>query len=134
MSDNKVKIHIFHCVNSYSQPDLLRGIDRQLIDPVLIPMPCSGKLDVLYLTKAFETGTDGVAVMVCQQNDCRYLEGSKRATRRASAVADLLEEAGLEKGRITVIPMTGSGTAQAVAELQEFCGKIAGKLSPVPVS
>jgi coenzyme F420-reducing hydrogenase delta subunit len=134
MSDSKVKIHVFHCVNSYSQPDLLRGIDRQLIDPVLIPMPCSGKLDILYLTKAFETGTDGVAVMVCQQSECRYVKGSKRATKRAAFVADLLEEVGLESGRVTVIRMTEGGTAQAVAELREFCGKIAGKLSPVPVS
>ena len=134
MNDSKVKIHVFHCVNSYSTADLLRGLDRQIVDPVLIPMPCSGKLDILYLTKAFETGSDGVAVMVCAQNDCRYLEGSKRASKRVAFVRDLLEELGLDCNSVTVIRMTEGGTTQAVAELKEFCGRLAGKLVPVTVS
>ena len=126
MSNRKTKIHVFHCVNSYEQAEVLRTVDRQIVDLSLISMPCSGKLDILYLTKALETGADGVAVMMCRDGECRYLEGNKRAKKRVGAVEELLEETGLGKGRIAVIQLVEGGTPQAAAELHEFCGKIAG--------
>ena len=126
MSNRKTKIHVFHCVNSYEQAEVLLAIDRQTTDVSLISMPCSGKLDILYLTKAFETGADGVAIMMCNEGECRYLEGNKRAKKRAEAVEELLEETGLGKGRVAVIQLAEGGTPQAAAELRGFCGKIAG--------
>ena len=91
----------------------------------VIPMPCSGKLDILYLTKAFETGADGVAVMMCKEGECRYMEGNLRARKRAEAVGELIEEAGLDKNRITVIQLAEGGVSQAIGELDTFCLKTA---------
>lgn len=87
-------------------------------------MPCSGKLDILYLTKAFETGADGVAIMICKSGECRYLEGNFRARKRAEAVDELLEETGLGKDRMAVIQLDEDGIEKAINELQSFCSKI----------
>ena len=89
-----------------------------------IPLPCSGKMDILYLTKAFETGADGVAIITCKQGECRYLEGDLRARKRAEAVDALLEETGLGKGRIVIIQMKDGGIEQVFREVDDFLAKI----------
>lgn len=90
----------------------------------VIPLPCSGKIDFLYLIKAFENGADGVAVLVCKHGECRYLEGNLRARKRVEAVDTLLEEVGLDKGHITIIQMDDDGMEQVVRELDNFRTRI----------
>ena len=89
-----------------------------------IPVPCSGKVDILYLTKAFETGADGVAIVICKQGECQYLEGNLRARRRAEAIDALLEEIGLGKGRMVIIQMNDGGIKQVIREVEDFSNKI----------
>jgi coenzyme F420-reducing hydrogenase delta subunit len=89
-----------------------------------IPVPCSGKVDILYLTKAFETGADGVAIVICKQGECQYLEGNLRARRRAEAIDALLEEIGLGKGRMVIIQMNDGGSEQVIREVEDFSNKI----------
>jgi coenzyme F420-reducing hydrogenase delta subunit len=97
-----------------------------------IPLPCSGKIDILYLTKAFETGADGVAVVMCRQGECRYLEGNLRARKRAEAVEALLEEVGLGKGRIAVIQMKDGGVEEVTREVEGFLASIRPLSGPAP--
>ena len=52
-----------------------------------ISLPCSGKVDIPYLLKAFETGADGVAIVTCQKNECRHFEGNLRARPATNARA-----------------------------------------------
>ena len=124
MSEGQVKIHFFCCATSYDQAEIARGISQLGIEPKVILIPCSGKLDILYLTKAFETGADGAAVMVCKEGECRYLEGNLRAKKRVAAVEKLLEETGLGADRLTVIQMDEGGVAKAIQELVIFCRHI----------
>ena len=124
MGNGKVNIHIFCCATSYDQAEITRAIDRRDIDARVILIPCSGKLDILYLTKAFETGADGAAVMICPEGECRYLEGNLRAKKRVGAVEKLLEETGLGKDRIAFIQMDEGGVAKATRELDSFCRRI----------
>jgi len=88
-----------------------------------IPLPCSGKIDVPYLMKAFETGADGVAVVICKAGECRFLEGDLRARKRAEAVDALLGETGMGKGRITII-QPKDGMEQVIKEIKDFQVKI----------
>ena len=85
-----------------------------------ISLPCSGKIDVLYLIKAFETGADGVVVVTCRKGECRYLEGNLRARKRAEAVDALLEEIGLSRGHMAVIQLKEGGTNQLIREIEDF--------------
>jgi coenzyme F420-reducing hydrogenase delta subunit len=94
------------------------------VELTAVLLPCSGKIDILYLTKAFETGADGVAVVMCPEGECRYLEGNLRARKRAEAVDALLEEIGLGKGRVAVIQMKDGGAGQAVQELADFLARV----------
>ncbi len=125
MNDKSLKIHVFCCVTSYDQTQLLQNFCPPGDEIKVITLPCSGKLDILYLIKAFETGADGVAVMICKEGECRYLEGNMRARKRAQAVEELLKETGLGEGRVAVFQMDDRGIEQKMRELQDFRLKIA---------
>jgi F420-non-reducing hydrogenase iron-sulfur subunit len=118
------KICLFCCATSYDQAEISRSIDRQGLELKVVSIPCSGKLDILYLTKAFDTGADGVVVMVCPEGECRYLEGNLRARKRVEAVEKLLEETSLGTGRITVVQLGENGVPRALREVKDFCLKI----------
>jgi coenzyme F420-reducing hydrogenase delta subunit len=115
-----LKIYLFHCATSFDQEELMRSYSQQTKEIKLISMPCSGKLDILYLTKAFDTGADGAAIMICKEGECRYMEGNMRARKRAQAIDELLEEAGLGKGRVKVIQMDDGGIKGAIQQLEDF--------------
>jgi F420-non-reducing hydrogenase iron-sulfur subunit len=124
MNNKPVKIDVFYCITGYDQAQLARNFSPGENKVNIISLPCSGKLDILYLVKAFETGADGVAVMICKEGECRYLEGNMRAKKRVEAVEGLLEEVGFGKGRATVIQLDDSGIERAMKKLDEFCLKI----------
>lgn len=133
MQHQSPKITLFHCAAGYDPADLLRLYPQHIHEMNVVSLPCSGKLDILYITKAFETGADGVAVMICPEGDCRYMEGNLRARKRAQAVDALLQEASLGKGRITVIQLDDKGLADAIRKLDAFRLQIAAMVPEAPV-
>ena len=68
----------------------------------IIETPCSGKVDPIYLLKAFEKGADCVVVLACDQRLCTTLEGSRRIHKRIERTKLLLAEAGLEPERLVL--------------------------------
>ena len=120
-----LKICVFYCSNSLSREDLANcNIAAQGDELKAISLPCSGKIDIPYMVKAFETGADGVAVVTCREGECHNLEGNMRAKKRSQAVNSLLEEVGLGEGRITVIQLKDGGIEQVIEEIKAFCTNI----------
>jgi coenzyme F420-reducing hydrogenase delta subunit len=116
-----LKLYIFYCANSFdidefNQTSLEEAGDKQQI----ISLPCSGKADLLYFLKAFETGADGIVLITCPKNECRHLEGNLRAHKRAEHVNSLLEEIGMGNKRITVLNMNKNGMGDIIAKVKEF--------------
>jgi coenzyme F420-reducing hydrogenase delta subunit len=86
-----------------------------------VVLPCTGRLQPEHLLKAFEAGADAVCVITCAQDDCHYLEGSRRAEKRVGYVRELLDEIGLGAQRLTLFQLAaseelGSGAA-AICEM-----------------
>jgi len=124
VNNQSLKIHLFCCSTSIDPDELVRRFNHHGDELKAIPLPCSGKLDILYLTKAFETGADGVAVVTCKPGECQYLEGNLRAKRRVEAVDTLLDEIGLGKGRMAIIQMNDRGIEHVLKEVEEFRSRI----------
>jgi F420-non-reducing hydrogenase iron-sulfur subunit len=125
MKEKSANICVFCCATTYDQAQLTHELSRTGNPVKVIPLPCSGRLDILYVIKAFETGADGAAVMICKEGECRYLEGNMRARKRVEAVEELLEEAGMGEGRVAVIQMDDGGMVGKIKQLEEFCARIA---------
>ena len=76
-------------------------ITRAYVEGVqIIETPCSGKVDPIYLLKAFEKGADAVVVLACDQRLCSTIEGARRIHKRVERTRALLAEAGLEPERL----------------------------------
>src|SRR3970282_1024820 len=43
---------------------------------------CTGRMDPLFIVKAFEQGADGVLISGCHPGDCHYVQGILLARRR----------------------------------------------------
>ncbi|MGD0275441.1 MAG: hydrogenase iron-sulfur subunit [Syntrophales bacterium] len=122
---NQLKLYIFYCSNCLDG-DKFEHLFREEQGDIynFISLPCSGKADLLYLLKAFETGADGLVLVTCPQNECHYLEGNLRAARRTAEVESILKEAGMGGNRVTVLHVNENGMGDIVSKIKEFREKI----------
>jgi len=66
----------------------------------VIRVLCTGKVEVLHLLKAIESGADGVLVIGCKFGECYFKEGNFRAQKKVERAKSLLEEVGIERDRL----------------------------------
>lgn len=67
----------------------------------IIRVPCSGRVNPLFVLKAFNLGADGVLVSGCHPNDCHYAEGNFYARRRLEFLKEFLPFIGIDKNRFS---------------------------------
>lgn len=96
------KIVAFCCYHSGLGAAEMAGFQRKKLSAGLriVRIPCGGKLDVFYVLKAFENGADGVVIVTCPPDSCRYLRGNIRVSLRLQYLHKLLEELGIDKRRV----------------------------------
>ncbi len=73
-------------------------------------VPCTGRLQPEHVLKAFESGADLVLTVSCEEDNCHYLEGSKRWARRVDYVRTILDEVGLGGKRLMLFHLAGTAT------------------------
>ena len=80
----------------------LAGTSRKTYDASVrvIKLPCTGRIDPLFLLKAFERGADSILVSGCHPGDCHYNTGNYHSRRRWTAFRDLLEFSGIDMRRV----------------------------------
>ena len=86
----------------------------------IIKVPCSGRVDPLFILKALRLGFDGVLVSGCHPGDCHYQTGNYRARRRMAITKKFLEYMGVEPARIQaswVSASEGDRFAEIVTEV-----------------
>ena len=98
----------------------------------VVKVPCTGRVDILLILKAFETGVDGVYIAGCLEGECHVLRGNLRARRRVEYVKGLLEETGLGGGRLEMYNMSASQGQRFAEVAREMTDRIRG-LGPSPV-
>lgn len=133
--DFEPKIVAFCChYCAYNAADLAGS--KRLSYPknvTIIRIPCSGKIDVIYLIDAFEKGADGVYVAGCEIGDCHFKEGNKRATKRVAHAKKLLNEVGFEGERLEMYYIPASMGQKFADVAREMTEKIR-KMGPSPVN
>ena len=86
---------------SYAGADLA-GISRMQYPPNIrvVRVPCSGRINPLFIVKALQLGADGVLVSGCHPGDCHYLSGNYAARRKFALLKNFLEYLGIEPERV----------------------------------
>ena len=90
----------------------------------LVRVPCTGKLQITTLLKAFEDGADGVYVVGCPEDECHNVKGSIRAAKRVAAVRAALEELGVEGERVQMYHLPRGLHPEFVEKGKEMDGRI----------
>jgi coenzyme F420-reducing hydrogenase delta subunit len=98
---NEMKIIGFLCNwCSYGGADTA-GVSRlkQPTDLRIIRIPCTGRMDPLFVLKALVSGIDGVLVSGCHPKDCHYAVGNLYARRRLEVLKEFLPFLGIDADR-----------------------------------
>ena len=66
----------------------------------IIRIPCSGRINPLYIVKALQSGADGVLVSGCHPGDCHYISGNLVARRKFALLKNFLIYLGFEPERV----------------------------------
>ncbi len=87
-----------------------------------IRLTCTGRIEPLFLLKAFQEGADAVLVSGCHPGDCHYTSGNYHARRRWTIFRKLLEFSGVDPRRVFfswVSAAEGRKWSELVAEVTE---------------
>jgi coenzyme F420-reducing hydrogenase delta subunit len=98
----------------------------------VIQVPCTGKVDIIYLLKSFQNGADGVYVAGCMEGDCHYLTGNLRARKRVEYTKKILDEIGIGGDRLEMFNMSAAQGTKFVEIAKEMTERIKA-LGPSPI-
>ena len=101
-------------------------------DIKLILMPCTGRVDIIHLLKAFEGGADSVMVVGCLEGECHYLMGNIRARKRVTKLKKDLVPMGMEPERVEMFNLSSSEGPKFAAYAREMVARTL-KLGPSPM-
>jgi coenzyme F420-reducing hydrogenase delta subunit len=93
---------------------------------------CTGRLDPLFIMKAFMDGADGVLVSGCHFGDCHYLEGNYKSAKRMFLLKSVLKDLGVEDKRLRMTFVSASEGAKW-AKVVEDVVKTINALGPSPI-
>ena len=110
---------------SYTGADLA-GTSRMKIPPTIkvIRVMCSGRIDPLFVLKAYLRGADGIMMMGCHPGDCHYQKGNYNARRRYVMLQSIFKTLGLDEDRISLWWVSASEAPRYAQVTNEFSEKI----------
>lgn len=96
-------------------------------------MPCTGKVDIIHMLRAFEAGVDGVYLVGCEEGNCHFLVGNLRARKRVERVKGILASIGMESERLQMYNLSAGEGMRFVAIAKEMTERIK-NLGPSAIS
>jgi len=98
----------------------------------IMPVPCSGNIEMEHVLDAFEKGVDGILVVGCLEGGCHFVEGNVRARKRVERLQALLDEIGVNSARLGMVNLSDAMASEFVESLKELSSKTAA-LGPNPL-
>jgi len=119
---------------SYAGADLAGGSRIQYPPDVrAIRVMCTGRIDPLFILKAFQDGADGVLVSGCHFGDCHYLEGNYKAAKRMFRLKAVLKNIGFDDKRLRMTFVSASEGAKWATVIEDVVKTIK-DLGPSPLN
>ncbi|WP_029893264.1 hydrogenase iron-sulfur subunit [Desulfohalovibrio reitneri] len=107
------------------------GRFQQPTDLRIIRVPCSGRIDPLFILRALFHGADGVLVSGCHPRDCHYSEGNLYARRRLEVLKRFLPILGMDERRFEYTWVSASEGKKWQTVVHKFTEAIH-ELGPAP--
>jgi coenzyme F420-reducing hydrogenase delta subunit len=115
---------------SYAGADLA-GVSRIQYPPNvrIIRVPCSGRINPVFLLRALQNGADGVLVSGCHPGDCHYISGNLAARRKFALTKELMQYVGIEPERVQFTWVSASEGGRFAAIIEKVVEQVR-KLGP----
>ena len=91
----------------------------------IIRVPCSCRVNPMFILRAFQRGADGVIIAGCHPGDCHYTSGNYFTRRRMALLFSMLEYLGIEKERIRLEWISAAEGAKFSKTMTEFTAAVA---------
>lgn len=123
--ETRPKIVMFQCKWClYSEPDQY-WVDNKLPPSMhLVKLPCTGRINPLYILNAIQGGSDGIVISGCLPEKCHYKEGNLSALRQHDEFLNFLGYIGYERERIRFIWLDLQDRGRIQKELAKFESEI----------
>jgi F420-non-reducing hydrogenase iron-sulfur subunit len=90
----------------------------------LIRLMCSGRLDPMFVFKAFIGGADAVLISGCHPGDCHYINQNYKAMRRFQLMKRVLFQLGIEPARLKLLWASAAEGAIFASEVTKFVEEV----------
>ena len=90
----------------------------------IVRVMCSGRVDPVFVLKAFNEGADGVLILGCHPGDCHYADGNYKTARRIPLLKKMLQQLGIEDGRVRLDWVSASEGDRFTKIVNEITEKI----------
>ena len=118
---------------SYAGADLAGSARAQYPPDIrIVRLMCTGRVDPLFIMKAFMDGADGVLVSGCHFGDCHYLEGNYKSAKRMFLLKSVLKDLGIEDKRLRMTFVSASEGAKWAKVVEDVVNTI-NDLGPSPI-
>jgi F420-non-reducing hydrogenase iron-sulfur subunit len=98
----------------------------------IVRVPCTGKVDIIHILRAFEKGADGVYVVGCLEGECRFSNGNLQARKRVEQAQRILDAIGIGGERAQMYNLSSSDGPLFAEYAAEMTEKIK-ELGPNPI-
>lgn len=123
------------CCNycGYASADLA-GLNHMEYSPdvMIIRLPCSGRVDVLHILRAFREGADAVFVAGCLEGNCNYEYGNIEAKKRVEYTKRILSEIGIGGERVEMFNVASNMAWKFKEIVDEMVSRVE-KIGPSPL-
>jgi len=118
---------------SYAGADLAGSSRLKYMPNVrVIRVMCSGRVDPLFILKAFEKGADGILIAGCHPGDCHYQCGNYKTMRRIHVLKKMIEQMGINPERLRMEWVSAAESTRFVNIVNDMTEKLR-ELGPSPM-
>ena len=90
----------------------------------IIKVPCSCRVNPMFILRAFQRGADGVILCGCHPGDCHYSTGNYYTRRRMTLLMSMLDYMGVAKDRLRVEWVSAAEGAKFAQVMKDFVADI----------
>ena len=121
MSAPPIKIALFQCRWCLYSPEDQAWVDNDLPENIhLVKVPCTGRIDPLFILNAVQGGADGVMISGCLPEKCHFKEGNLAARRQLAEFSQFLDYIGYAQDRVRFVWLDLQDRGRIQQELAAF--------------
>ena len=121
MSTTPMKIALFQCRWCLYSPEDQAWVDNDLPENIhLVRVPCTGRIDPLFILNAVQGGADGVMISGCLPEKCHFKEGNLAARRQLAEFSQFLDYIGYAQDRVRFVWLDLQDRGRIQQELVAF--------------